>query len=173
VKLQKHNSNTRGMFGSVLQLFRRKDRVVQEVDVPFKDSWLSDNDTSDEYDKSTVSFESSGALSSKSAVEELSSLCRKSCIIYLSLTRPYIDTIRVKPPLGLRLKGGRNHLLCVVAVFNGSIKEWNDKNPHRRIGPGDRLLSVNGVSNVSKKTMIDKFMVLDEVEITFNRYPAC
>jgi len=145
-------------------------REVREVDVPLKDSWF--NDTQGEYDNGTVSFAISGVLSSKSAVEELTYLCRKSCIIYLSLTRPYTDTVRVKPPLGLRLKGGRNHLLCVVAVFNGSIKEWNEQNPHRQISPGDRLLSVNGVSNVSKKIMIDKFMVLDEVEITFNRYPA-
>jgi len=73
----------------------------------------------------------------------------KSRAVVLNVTKPSMYIVKGKAPFGLGIKRRPNFdkAFCVVnTVFpTGSIRQWNNKFPDRRVSVGDVVREVNGV----------------------------
>lgn len=48
-------------------------------------------------------------------------------------------------PIGF-VVGSSSRVLRISKVTGGLVEEWNNLHPHRKVGPGDQILEINGVS---------------------------
>jgi hypothetical protein len=72
-------------------------------------------------------------------------------------------------PLGaaLRRHDGGSLLISAISV-SGSIAEWNEKCPEKRIRPGDMIIAING-DNSDLWTMVKKMWSVGEITLTIQR----
>lgn len=78
----------------------------------------------------------------------------------------------VKKPIGLKVFVHSAHSYLHVEPENtGSMKKWNDEHPDDQVRAGDRIVSVNCVSGEAE-TLVDIMTCVDEMDLTFLRYPV-
>merc|ERR1712182_118663 len=64
----------------------------------------------------------------------------------------YLDRSR-GDPLGIDVDGSNGVSLVVQAVNGGLVQAWNDKNPDRKVRPGDHLIDANGIRDDAVELM--------------------